>query len=112
MISDPHPIVRETLVRMVSHLGYEPFVVAEGPPPTPARLRSADVLLVEPASPEGRRLARSARAAHPGVAILSQGAPAGIERLGLTPVAHLPKPFTLAQLEAALQHALDSQRAA
>lgn len=107
MISDPHPTVRELLVRMVAELGYEPFVIADGPPPTPARLRSADVLLIEPASPEGRRLARSARAAHPGVAILSQGAPEGIERLGLAPVAHLSKPFTLEQLDAALQLALD-----
>ncbi len=106
MISDPHPTVRELLVRMVAELGYEPFVIADGPPPTPARLRSADVLLIEPASPEGRRLARTARAAHPEVAILSQGATEGIERLGLAPVAHLAKPFTLEQLDAALQLAL------
>ena len=108
MISDPHPAIREMLVRMIAHLGYEPVAIAEGPPPTPARLRSTDVLLVEPGSPEARRLARTARAANPEVAILSQGAPEGIERLGLAPIRHLPKPFTLGQLHAALQQALEA----
>jgi CheY-like chemotaxis protein len=106
MISDPHSTVTELLVRMVAQLGYEPVAVDVDSPPTPARLRSADVLLVEPTTPAARRLARTACAANPSVAILSQGAPEGLERLGLTPAAHLAKPFTVEQLDVALRHAL------
>jgi len=106
MISDPHPTITEMLVRMVADLGYEAVAVAKDSPPTPARLRSADVLLLEPTTPAARRLARTARAANPSVAILSQGAPEGIERLGLTPAGHLSKPFTIEQLDAALRQAL------
>jgi CheY-like chemotaxis protein len=108
MVSDPHPAVRQTLVLMVARLGYEPVLVGEESP-TPARLRSADVLLVEPSTSAGRRLARTARAANPSVAILSQGAPEGIERLGLIPTAHLSTPFTLEQLGVALSHALEQE---
>jgi hypothetical protein len=106
MVSDPQPTVRQTLVHMVALLGYDPVAVAEDLPPTPARLRSADVLLVEPSSSAGRRLVRTARAANPSVVILSQGAPEGIERLGLVPAAHLSRPFTLEQLAAALRRVL------
>jgi hypothetical protein len=101
-----HPTVTDMLVRMVADLGYEPVAVDVDPPPTPARLRSADVLLVEPATPAARRLARTARAANPSVAILSQGSPAGLERLGLAPAAHLAPPFTVDQLGVALRRAL------
>jgi CheY-like chemotaxis protein len=108
MISEPHPAVRRLLGRMVSSLGHEPVVV-EGASPTPARLRSADVLLVEPAAPAGASLARTARAANPAVAIVCAGAPApGAELPQLHPnlIASLAKPFTIEQLDAALQRAL------
>lgn len=106
MISDPHPVVRQILVGMVARLGYEP--VTADLPPTPAQLRSADVLLVEPAAPAGRALARTARAANPTIAIISEGStplPEGIDRRGAGATVHLVKPFTIEQLDGALQRA-------
>jgi DNA-binding NtrC family response regulator len=107
MISDPHPVVRQILVRMVTRRGYEP--VAAGVPPTPAQLRSADVLLVESTAPAGRALARTARAANPTIAIISEGAtpfPERIDRRGAGPTSHLVKPFTIDQLGVALRQAI------
>jgi hypothetical protein len=104
MISDPHPVVRRMLVRIVARLGYEPMLVDEST--TPAKLRSADVLLVEPNSPAQIALTRTARAANPALAIISEGAvtlPGGIYRHGDGPIVHLAKPFTIEQLDGALQ---------
>jgi CheY-like chemotaxis protein len=106
MISDPDPEVRRMLVRIVARLGYEPMVVDDFP--TPAKLRSADVLLVEPTSPDRIALTRTARAANPTLAIISEGAatiPTEIDRDD-GPVAHLAKPFTIEQLDGALQRAI------
>jgi CheY-like chemotaxis protein len=108
LISEPHPTVRRMLERMVSSLGHEPVVVSDDPP-TPARLRSADVLLIEPADPAGSSLARTARAANPAVAIVYAGiaAPAAeLTRLSPNLAASLAKPFTIEQLDAALQQAI------
>ncbi len=107
MISDPHPVVRQMLVRIVARLGYEPMVVEDSP--TPAKLRSADVLLVEPSSPAQIALTRTARAANPALAIISAGAvalPEGMGRYGDGPIVHLAKPFTIEQLDGALQRTL------
>lgn len=77
--------------------------------PTPARLRSADVLLIEPTSPGGLTLVRTARAANPTLTVVGQGAlPPGRReqdrwRRVAQPVGHLAKPFTSAQLDAVLQ---------
>jgi hypothetical protein len=105
MISDPHPAVSRMLVRMVARLGYEPVAVESHP--TPAQLRSADALLIEPASPAAITLARTARAANPAVAIIGEGALALRQRDSwngaAAPVVHLAKPFTIEQLDAALQ---------
>ena len=107
MISDPHPVVRRRLVRIVAHLGYEPMVVDS--PPTPAKLRSADALLVEPTSPAQIALTRTARAANPALAIISAGPvalPEGMGRYGDGPIVRLAKPFTIEQLDGALRRAL------
>lgn len=93
------------LVRMVARLGYEPIAVESRP--TPAQLRSADVLLVEPASSAGLTLAHTARAANPSLAIIGEGALAprqeDLWKETVAPVGHLAKPFTSNQLNAALQ---------
>jgi hypothetical protein len=107
MISDPHPVVRQILVRMVARLGYQPMAAVL--PPTPAQLRSADVLLVEPTAPAGRALAHTARAANPAIAIIGEWAtplPEGIDRSGAGPTSHLVKPFTIDQLGVALRQAI------
>lgn len=154
MISDPHPMVSRMLARMVARLGYRPMVVEPAAGPTPAQLRSADVLLIEPASPHALALAHTARAANPAMAIIGEGAMVPRQDMApqhgapfrrdvsrrdarrrdvtlrhgaavrtprhdvspddlacwqdawhqtAVPVAHLAKPFTIAQLDAALQ---------
>lgn len=107
MISEPHPGIRLMLKRMVARLGHEPFTA--GPRPTPARLRSADVLLLEPAAPFGVSLARTARAANPGVAIVCAGIAAPLVELShLEPnlAAILGRPLRIEQLDGAIRRAL------
>jgi len=97
------------LERMVDSLGHEPMVVVSGTAPTPARLRSADVLLVEPTAPAGVSLARTARAANPSLAIVCASVAAPAEQLAeLDPnlAGSLAKPFSIEQLGAALEQAL------
>src|ERR1700677_2927248 len=86
LISEPHDDVRRLLERMIARLGHEPFLVRA---PTPAQLRSADILVVEPAAPAGAALTRAARAG-----------------LGVVFAANVVKPFTAAQLGAAVEQAL------
>ncbi|HEY7829726.1 MAG TPA: hypothetical protein VIC06_04085 [Solirubrobacteraceae bacterium] len=107
MISEPHPGVRLMLKRMVARLGHEP-VTAE-PRPTPAQLRSADVLLLEPRVPSGVSLARTARAANPGVAIVCAGIAAPLVELSqLEPnlAAIVGRPLGIEQLDGAIRRAL------
>ena len=107
MISEPHPGVRQMLKRMVARLGHEP--VTAGSRPTPAQLRSADVLLLEPVAPAGVSLARTARAAHPAVAIVCSGIPAPLLELSqLEPnlAAIVERPLRIEQLDGAIRRAL------
>lgn len=106
MISEPHPKVRQLLERLVVALGHEAVAVLERP--TPARLRSVDVLLVEPAG-GGVSLARTARAANPAVAILCAGvATPSFKFRQLEPnlVGFITKPFVPEQLYVAIHQAL------
>jgi DNA-binding response OmpR family regulator len=106
MISEPHPNARRVLECLVVRLGHEAVAVLERP--TPARLRSADVLLVEPAG-SGVSLARTARVANPAVAILCAGvASPSFEFRQLEPnlVGFVTRPFIPGQLYAAIHQAL------
>jgi hypothetical protein len=111
MIIDPHPAVSRMLARMVARLGYEPIAIDVQPigaRPTPAQLRGADALLIEPASPAALALARTARAANPALAIIGEGAVVSPQQARAwdrtaAPTGHLAKPFTIEQLDAALQ---------
>lgn len=106
MISEPHESVRRMLERLVVRLGHE--AVALDGRPTPATLRSADILMVEPAG-GGVSLARTARAANPSVAILCAGvaiSPTELTQLAPNLAGVLTKPFTFERLGAAIQHAL------
>ncbi len=107
MISEPHPGVRQILKRMVTHLGHEPLTA--GSRPTPARLRSADVLLFEPVAPAGVSLARTARAANPAVAIVCSSIPTPLLELAqLEPnlAAIVGRPLRIEQLDGAIRRAL------
>lgn len=91
---------------MIARLGHEPVLVRA---PTPARLRSADILVVEPAAPAGAALTRAARAANPTLPIVCASVtapPPELEELGVVFAATLVKPFTAAQLGVAVEQAL------
>jgi CheY-like chemotaxis protein len=98
LVVEPHPEVRELLVRVVRRLGHE-VVEDRGS-------SQVDVVVLEPAADgalEGVAPALDRGAALVCVSILPP-AP-GPRHPSL--VAHLQKPFSLAQLERALSHAVE-----
>jgi DNA-binding NtrC family response regulator len=101
-ISESHEDVRRLLERMVARLGHEPVLVRA---PTPAQLRSADVLLVEPAAPAGTALTRAAHVANPTLPIICASVTAAPSEPGVVFSASLVKPFTLEQLADAIERA-------
>jgi hypothetical protein len=93
------------LVRMLTRLGHEPIVVTV---PAPEQLLSADVLLVEPASPVGIVLAQAAGLVKPSLPLICASVaapPAELAELGVVFAASLAKPFTAEQLGAAIGRA-------
>jgi hypothetical protein len=103
LIIEPHPEVRELLVRIVHRLGHVPLI-DDGRPV--ARWEDVDAVLVEPAL-EGSLelivpLVREQGAALVCVSIY----PPSAEAAALEPVAYLQKPFSLVDLERALVAAL------
>jgi CheY-like chemotaxis protein len=105
LISESHEDVRRLLERMVTRLGHEPVLVRA---PTPAQLRSADLLLVEPAAPAGAALTRAAHAANPTLPLICASVtapPPELAELGVVFAAALVKPFTLGQLAGAIEQA-------
>jgi DNA-binding response OmpR family regulator len=102
LIVDPDPATRSLLELLLTRLGHQPIGPhewAEGAEP--------DVLLLEPASKPGLRLARGVRRRFKEMPILcvSIDGPSR-ETRELEPVAHVMKPFRRSQLEAALELAL------
>ncbi len=103
LISEPHADVRRLFERMVTRLGHDPVAVKALNDDIVA---AADVLLVEPAEPAGASLARLVQRLRPSLPIVCVSiAPPTVE-LGLIPTAYLLKPFSLAELSAALDAAL------
>jgi CheY-like chemotaxis protein len=107
LVVEPHAEVRELLVRIVRRLGHE-ALVHDGR--SPSGREHVDVVILEPAQ-EGsleavEPLVREQRAALVCVSIF----PATERTAALAPVAHLQKPFSLAELEHALAAAV-TQRA-
>lgn len=102
LIVDPDPATRSLLELLLLRLGHRPIGPrewVEGAEP--------DLLLLEPASKPGLRLARGVRRRfeHLPILCVSIDGPSR-ETLELGPVGHLMKPFRRSQLEAALEHAL------
>jgi CheY-like chemotaxis protein len=110
LVSEPHGEARRMLERMVTRLGHKSIALDETPA-TPAQLRSADVLLVEPAAPRGTALAHTAHVANPSLAIVCASVaapPVEFERFGHRFAGYLLKPFTIEQLHSTLQQAIVS----
>jgi DNA-binding NtrC family response regulator len=105
MISESHPDVRRLLERMIARAGDEPIVADE---PTPAKLRSVDVLVVETAAPRGAMLARLAHVANPSLPIVCASVTALSRELAelVDFEAVLVKPYTAEQLAVAIDQAL------
>jgi CheY-like chemotaxis protein len=102
LIVDPDPATRSLLELLCQRLGHRPIGSREwidGVEP--------DLLLLEPASRPGVRLARGFRRRFPHLPILcvSIDGPSA-ETMALAPVAHVMKPFRRSQLERALEQAL------
>jgi len=102
LIVDPDPATRSLLELLLLRLGHRPIGPREwieGAEP--------DVLLLEPASKPGLRLARGVRRRfkHLPILCVSIDGPSR-ETRELEPAAHVMKPFRRSQLEAALEHAL------
>src|SRR5690349_7235823 len=97
LVSEADPDVRRLLVVLVERLGHEAIVL--GPDVrVPPR---ADLLLLEPLSPECLAQARTARALAPELPVVSLNmVPPEGQFLADGPLEYLPKPFTVDQLRA------------
>ena len=104
LISEAEPDVRRLLAVMAERLGHD-AVVLEHDLVAPPR---GDILVVEPAAGPGLEHARLVRAFFPDVPIVCLGPlPGDAGLLERGPLHYLPKPFTLEQLGAVLDVALE-----
>jgi CheY-like chemotaxis protein len=102
LIVDPDPSTRSLLELLLLRLGHRPIGPREW-----VEGEEPDILLLEPASKPGLRLARGVRRrfAHLPILCVSIDGPSR-ETRELGPIAHVMKPFRRSQLEAALEQAL------
>ena len=102
LIVDPDPATRSLLELLLLRLGHRPIGPREW-----VEGEEPELLLLEPASRPGLRLARGVRRRFERLPILcvSIDGPTR-ETRELAPVAHVMKPFRRSQLEAALEQAL------
>ena len=106
LISEPDDAVRRLLQRMVTLLGHEPLRTDS---PT-EQLANADVLIIEPAAPNGALLAQAASIADPSLPLICSSVtepPPELAKLGVDFAYCLVKPFTLQDFDVALQEALE-----
>jgi len=106
LIIEPHPEVRDLLVRIVARLGLEPVTYRGA---GAHDLAEIGVVLVEPAALNGIEVARLARQKAGAATVCVSIYPPSDETRALDPVAYLVKPFSLVELERALLAALDSR---
>lgn len=108
LVCEPHEELLRLLERMISRLGHEPIAVAI---PGAEHLTSADVLILEPASPVGAVFAQAASLAVPELPLICASVaspPRELAELEVHFAASLVKPYTLEQLRAAIEQALRS----
>jgi CheY-like chemotaxis protein len=109
LISEPHELVRRLLEQMLMRMGHEPFVVTV---PTLPRVLDADLFIVEPAAPVGIMLVQAVHIANPSLSMICAsvyGPPGELHELGVVFADCLIKPFTLDQLQAAIEFTLHAQ---
>jgi len=106
LIAEPYPEVRELLGLIVKRLGHTPVVRRAG-----EALRDVDLIVAEPAAPGSLELAQALRAAQPGLPIVVVSfLPQPPTWTALEPAAYVLKPFTVVQLEAAVEGALPARQ--
>jgi CheY-like chemotaxis protein len=104
LIADDVPEIAELIARMVGHLGHQPIMLDE--PAAAVDLRSLDMAIVEPAGPHRLAVARTLREREPELPmVFASIEPPTKDTRALGPVAHLEKPFRIADLEHALEQA-------
>ena len=105
LIAEPYPEVRELLSLIAKRLGHTP-VVRRG-----EALPDVDLMVAEPAAPGSLELAHALRAAQPGLPIVVVSfLPQPPTWTALEPAAYVLKPFTVVQLEAAVEGALPARQ--
>jgi CheY-like chemotaxis protein len=103
LLSEADPDVRRLLKLLLERLGHEAIVLDGGSEVPP----SADLLLLEPASPAFLEQARLARLLHPHLPVVCVSIlPSRGAFLELGPLIHLEKPFTISALSDAIERAL------
>jgi DNA-binding response OmpR family regulator len=101
LIVEPYPEVRELLALIVERMGHAPVVASTH------AAGSVDLLLVEPATRGALEIAQELRAESPTLPIVVVSfLPQPATWSGLEPAAYVLKPFTVAQLAAAVASAL------
>ena len=105
LIMDPDPATRSLLELLVVRLGHRPIGQREL-----ADNEEPDLMLLEPASRLGLRLAHRLRGRRPQLPVLCVSIdPPSIETRELGAIGHVMKPFRRTQLERALECALIPQ---
>lgn len=100
LILEPHSDVRDLIAHVVEESGHEPVLGEDATAPV-------DAVLLEPASPFVRRVARRVLARRPRTTVVcvSIDPPSPVSG-SLRPAGHVLKPFSLAELKQALADAL------
>jgi CheY-like chemotaxis protein len=102
LIADDVPEIAELIARMVGHLGHHPIMLDE--PAAVVDLRGLDVAIIEPAGPRRFAVATTLHEREPDLPmVFASIEPATNATRALAPVAHLEKPFRIADLEEALE---------
>jgi DNA-binding LytR/AlgR family response regulator len=103
VIAEPDPVLAELFAAVVARLGHTSFDLEHDE--RPARV---DAIVVEPADERALAWAQLLRLLQPSVPIVfATTLPPSKAALELEPVAVLMKPFTLDELETALERALE-----
>lgn len=103
LLSEADADVRRLLVVLLKRLGHEGIVLGGGTAAPP----SADLLLLEPASPACLEQARLVRERQPSIPVICVSIlPPEACFLSLGPLAYLAKPFVIGDLEVAIDNAL------
>jgi len=111
LINEPNEVSRRLLAGMLTRLGHQPLLLTM---PTLERALNADLFIVEPKASDGKMLTQAAHIANPSLPMICASVsipPWELCELGVVFAASLIMPFTLGQLQAAIELASHAQAA-